>query len=127
VIGLSLLVVDMNVILFRQAPYGTSFTGEGIRALSALQAFGVSLKVLFVDDGVFVLVKGQDPSALEMKSMGEGVKMLEENGLEEVLVCRESLKERGIDEKDLIDAKIAVVDKKEVSNLLRSAGIVLPF
>jgi tRNA 2-thiouridine synthesizing protein C len=117
----------MNVILFRQAPYGTSFTGEGIRALSALQAFGVPLKVLFVDDGVFVLVKGQDPSALEMKSMGEGVKMLEENGLEEVLVCRESLKERGIDEKDLIDAKIAVVDKKEVNRLLRSAGIVLPF
>jgi tRNA 2-thiouridine synthesizing protein C len=117
----------MNVILFRQAPYGTSFTGEGIRALSALQAFGVPLKVLFVDDGVFVLVKGQDPSALEMKSMGEGVKMLEENGLEEVLVCRESLKERGIDEKDLIDARITVVDKKEVNRLLRSAGIVLPF
>jgi tRNA 2-thiouridine synthesizing protein C len=83
--------------------------------------------VLFVDDGVFVLVKGQDPSALEMKSMGEGVKMLEENGLEEVLVCRESLKERGIDEKDLIDARITVVDKKEVNRLLRSAGIVLPF
>lgn len=117
----------MNVILFRQAPYGTSFTGEGIRALSALQAFGVSLKVLFVDDGVFVLVKGQDPSALEIKSMGEGVKLLKENGLEEVLACRESLKERGIDEKDLIDVKITVVDRKEVRELLKSAGIVLPF
>jgi tRNA 2-thiouridine synthesizing protein C len=117
----------MNVILFRQAPYGTSFTGEGIRALSALQAFGVPLKVLFVDDGVFVLRKGQNPSALEMKSMGEGVKIMEENGLEGVLVCRESLRERGIDEKDLIDAKITVVDRKEVSNLLRSADNVLPF
>jgi tRNA 2-thiouridine synthesizing protein C len=117
----------MNVILFRQAPYGTSFTGEGIRALSALQAFGVPLTVVFMDDGVFVLRKGQNPSALEMKSMGEGVKMLEENGLEEVLVCSESLRERGIDEKDLIDARITVVDRKEVNNLLRSAGNVLPF
>ncbi|MBU7022791.1 MAG: sulfurtransferase complex subunit TusC [Theionarchaea archaeon] len=117
----------MNVMLFRQAPYGTTFTGEGIRALSALQAFGVPLTVLFVDDGVFVLRKGQDPSALEMKSMGEGVKMLEENGLEEVLACRESLRERGIDEKDLIDAKITVVDRKEINNLLRSVGNVLPF
>ncbi|MBU7013705.1 MAG: DsrE family protein [Theionarchaea archaeon] len=117
----------MNIILFRQAPYGTSFTGEGIRVLSALQAFGVSSKVLFVDDGVFALMKAQNPSALHMRSIGEGVNMLEENGLEHVLVCGASLKERGIDEKDLIDAKITIVDKKEVGRLLEHAGIILPF
>ncbi|MBU6996132.1 MAG: sulfurtransferase complex subunit TusC [Theionarchaea archaeon] len=117
----------MNVIVFRQAPYGTSFAGEGVRALSALLAFGISTAVLFMDDGVFVLVKGQDPSVLDMKSIGEGVRMLKENGLDRVLVCRESLKERGIDEKDLLDTTLAVVDKKEVSRLLRSCDSVLTF
>ncbi len=116
----------MHVVVFKKTPYGTSFTGEGIRVLSSLGAFEVECSVLFTDDGVFALVKDQNPEELEMKSLGKAVESLS-GVVKEILVSEESLKERGIQREDLIDADLKLVNRKEIHGIITQCKCILTF
>lgn len=98
--------------MFRQSPYGTSFAAEGLRVLSSFVAFDMNVAVLFTDDGVFSLKKGQDPHELGMKSIGEGIELVRGLGIDKILVSQESLEERGLMGEELIDVKMQTVTKK---------------
>ena len=54
-------------VLMRKAPYGSVYTAEGFRSIMGVGVFELNIAVVFVDDGVYALIKGQDPSALDMK------------------------------------------------------------
>ena len=76
--------------------------------------------------GVYALVRGQDPSKLDMKPLGEGFPALTEFGVTNFFVHDESLTERGLTAKDLVvDAQI--VDSARIAQILETAGKVLPF
>jgi tRNA 2-thiouridine synthesizing protein C len=115
------------LVIFRQAPYGTSYTGEGVRVLSSLAAFEVNVQVLFMNDGVFGLMKGQNPEELGMKSLGKGLQQVISFGAQAVLVDADSLQERGINKEDLIEMDITLVDSAKIHNLMDEAGVVLTF
>lgn len=117
----------MNLFIFRQSPYGTSFAAEGLRVLSSFVAFDMDVAVLFTDDGVFSLKKGQDPHELEMKSIGEGIEMVTGLGIEKILVSRESLAERGLIMEELMDVKMQVLTINEIQDLMDEACIILTF
>jgi tRNA 2-thiouridine synthesizing protein C len=113
-------------MLMRKAPYGSVYPAEGFRAMMGIAVFELDVCVVFLDDGVDVLVKGQDPSALDMKPLGEGFATLPEVGIAEIYVHDESLAERGLTPADLvIDAK--VVSGARISEILDSCTSVLPF
>ncbi|MBU7048365.1 MAG: sulfurtransferase complex subunit TusC [Theionarchaea archaeon] len=117
----------MNLVIFRQAPYGTSYTGEGIRVLSSLGAFEVGCSVLFTDDGVFSLVKNQNPETLEMKSLGKVFESLLKFGIQDILVSEESLAQRGIQKEELIDVDVRYVNNKEVRRIMQQSRNILTF
>jgi tRNA 2-thiouridine synthesizing protein C len=117
----------MNLVIFRQPPYGTSYTGEGIRVLSSFGAFEIGCHVLFVDDGVFSLVKDQNPHDLEMKSVGTGIARLVQVGIEKFLVSEESLQERGLKREELCDLQIQLVTKEEIRTLMGKCNSILTF
>ena len=113
-------------VLMRKAPYGSVYPAEGFRSMMGIGVFEMDLSVLFVDDGVYTLVKGQNPAALDMKPLGDGFPMLEDFGVNKFYVHDRSLKERGLTSEDLvIDAEI--VDDAGANHVLASSGIVLPF
>jgi tRNA 2-thiouridine synthesizing protein C len=86
----------------------------------------MDINVLFVDDGVYALVKGQNPEALDMKPLGDGFPMLPEFGVSKFYVHDQSLSERGLTLDDLvIDAEI--VDNAGAAQIMQESGIVLPF
>ena len=58
-------------VLMRKAPYGSVYTAEGFRSMMGIGVFEMDISVLFVDDGVYALVKGQDPAQLDMKPLGD--------------------------------------------------------
>src|SRR5690606_14300097 len=64
-------------------------------ALSAA-AFGVPCGILFMDDGVFQLIKGQDAAQIAQKSLAANMQALPLYGVEDVLVCQHSLGDRGV-------------------------------
>ena len=113
-------------ILMRKAPYGSVYTAEGFRSMMGVGVFEMDISVLFVDDGVYALVKDQDPSALDMKPLGDGFPMLADFGVTKFYVHDRSLSERGLVPDDLV-MDVEIVDDAGAARVLESTGIVLPF
>jgi tRNA 2-thiouridine synthesizing protein C len=118
--------VKKAAILIRKAPYGSIYPVEGYRAIMGLKLFEVDVYVLFVDDGVYTLVKGQNPGKLDMKPLGEAFPMLEDFEVNRFCVHDASLAERGLTKDDLV-IPVEVVDSARFAALLNECGTVLPF
>mgnify|MGYP000670660054 CR=1 FL=1 len=117
---------EQVTILMRKAPYGSVYTAEGFRSMMGIGVFELDISVLFVDDGVYALVKGQDPSALDMKPLGDGFPMMPDFGVTKFYVHDQSLSERGLTTDDLV-MNVQLVDEAGAAHILESSGIVLPF
>ena len=113
-------------VLMRKAPYGSVYTAEGFRSMMGVGVFEMDINVVFVDDGVYALVKGQDPEGLDMKPLGAGFPMLPDFGVTKFYVHEGSLSERGLTHDDLV-MEVESVDDAGVAQVLKSSGIVLPF
>ena len=113
-------------VLMRKAPYGSVYTAEGFRTLMGIGVFEMDVTVVFLDDGVYALIKGQNPEKIDMKPLGDGFPMLSEFGVDTFYVHDESLAERGLTVDDLVvDAE--VVGGARIAEVLDAAGTVLPF
>jgi tRNA 2-thiouridine synthesizing protein C len=113
-------------VLMRKAPYGTVYTAEGLRSMMGIAVFEAAIDVLFVDDGVYALVKGQNPAKLEMKPLGDAFAGLSEFGEILFWVHDASLAERGLAAGDLaVDARI--VSGVQIAEVMAQSGKVLPF
>lgn len=112
-------------VVFRQAPYGTSYTGEGIRMVSSFGAFEMETSLAFVDDGVIALVKNQDPQKLQMKSLSKVFEGLS-GVVDEFLVSSRSLEERGIRKEELIEGA-TVIDDEEIRRKMDQCDVILTF
>jgi len=110
----------------RKAPYGSVYTAEGFRSMMGLGVFEMDISVIFVDDGVYALVKGQNPASLDMKPLGEGFQMLPDFGVTKFYVHDQSLSERGLTPDDLVIG-VELVDDAGIAHELESCEIVLPF
>jgi tRNA 2-thiouridine synthesizing protein C len=113
-------------VLMRKAPYGSVYTAEGFRSMMGIGVFEMDISVLFVDDGVYALVKGQNPEALDIKPLGDGFPMLADFGLEKFYVHDQSLSERGLSPDDLV-MDVEIVDDAEAAKIIEASGLVLPF
>jgi tRNA 2-thiouridine synthesizing protein C len=113
-------------ILMRKAPYGSVYTAEGFRSMMGIGVFEMDISVLFVDDGVYALLKEQNPEKLDMKPLGDGFPMLPDFGVSKFYVHDQSLKERGLTPKDLV-IDVEVVDNAQAAQIMAANGLVLPF
>ena len=113
-------------VLMRKAPYGSVYTAEGFRTIMGMAVFEMDICVVFVDDGVYALLKAQDPSDLEIKPLGDGFLMLPEFDVNKFYVHDESLAERGLRPEDLV-MEVEVVSSAQIAQILEASGKVLPF
>ena len=113
-------------VLMRKAPYGSVYTAEGFRSIMGIGVFEMDISVVFLDDGVYALVKGQDPAGIDMKPLGAGFPMLPDFDVTKFYVHDRSLRERGLTADDLV-MDVEIVDDAGVADVLNSCGIVLPF
>ncbi|MGR5070192.1 MULTISPECIES: sulfurtransferase complex subunit TusC [Vibrio] len=112
--------------LFRQAPHGSASGREGIDALLAASAYCEDITVLFVGDGVYQLLLGQDPSAILSKDYAPMLKLFDLYDIEQVFVCSDSLAKRGLAQADLvIEAK--ALNAEQLKDKLQQAGKLLSF
>ena len=94
----------MNTLgfVFRTAPHGCSSGREGLDAVLASSAYTENIHLFFIDDGVFQLLKHQQPKAILSRDYIATFKMLELYEVETIFVSEESLMARGLSTKDLI-------------------------
>lgn len=86
-----------SLLIITRRPPAHLAAREALDLALAAAAFGVPVGLLFMDDGVLQLRKGQDATLLEQKSLTANLGALEMYGVEDVMVCRHSLAERGLD------------------------------
>jgi len=112
--------------LFRSAPHSSSTGREGVDALLAASAYCEDISVVFMGDGVYQLLLGQQTTEILSKDYSPMLKLFDLYDIEQVYVCETSLLERGLAQADLVIAAQPLVPLA-LSAQLQSADKVLTF
>ena len=110
----------------RTAPYGTVYALESLEVVLITAAFDQDVSLVFVDDGVWQLKKGQQTKAIETKNFSPTYRALEDYDVEKLYVERESLEARGLTKDDLI-VGVTVLGADEIGKLIAEQDVVLSF
>lgn len=124
----------------RKAPYGTVYALESLEVVLIGAAFEQDVQLLFMDDGVFQITKGQDTKGIEMKNFSPTYSALGDYEVTKMYVSKESLAERGLTVDDLMPLtyededddwaekdSIILVSKEEIAALMEEQDVVLTF
>ncbi|EHK90620.1 sulfurtransferase complex subunit TusC [Aggregatibacter actinomycetemcomitans] len=114
--------------IFRDAPYGTANTREGLDALLAATAFCTEedIAVFFLDDGVLNLQKHQQAELILQKDTASALKLLDLYDIERRYVCADSLQQFQLHAQDL-SLNCAVLPRKQLINILQQSEKILTF
>ena len=110
----------------RKAPYGTIYALESLEVVLISAAFDQDVSLVFVDDGVYQLKKGQGTKAVGMKNFSPTYRALEGYDIEKLYVEKESLDSRGLTEEDLI-VDVEVLTSEEMATLMDEQDVVMSF
>jgi tRNA 2-thiouridine synthesizing protein C len=126
--------------LNRRAPYGTIYAWESLEVILIGAAFDQEVSLMFIDDGVYQLVKGSDTSKSEMKNFLPTYRTLGDYGVRHLYVDQASLEARGLTADDLIEVAwedfeteeevdniVEVVDTEQAAQLLAESEVVFSF
>jgi tRNA 2-thiouridine synthesizing protein C len=119
-------VVKKFMFVNRKAPYGTVYALEGLEVVLISAAFSQDVSMVFMDDGVYELVKGQQTKAIEMKNFSPTYRALDGYDVEKLYVERESLEARGLTEANLI-VPVQVLGAAEMGELMQQQDVVISF
>jgi tRNA 2-thiouridine synthesizing protein C len=114
------------LFLNRKAPYGTIYALESLEVVLIAATFDQDCSLVFMDDGVFQLAKGQNTKAIGLKNFSPTYRALEDYDIEKLYVERESMEVRGLTEDDLM-VPVAVLSSAEIGELMAAQDVVLSF
>jgi tRNA 2-thiouridine synthesizing protein C len=126
--------------LNRKAPYGTIYAWESLEVVLIGAAFDQDVRLMFLDDGVYQLTKGQDTTSTGMKNFSPTYRTLGDYEVKSIYVDKESLAARGLTQDDLvaiawedweteeeIENIVEVVDAARVSELMEESDVIFSF
>ena len=126
--------------LNRTAPYGTIYAWESLEVVLIGAAFDQDCSLVFVDDGVYQLVKGHDTTELGMKNFSPTYSALGDYDIKKIYVEKESLEARGLTVDDLQHLvwededddwaekdSIILVTKEELAQVIDEQDVILSF
>lgn len=110
----------------RKAPYGTVYALEALEVVLISAAFDQDVSMVFVDDGIYELVKGQNTKATGMKNFSPAYRALEGYDIEKLYVDGESLEARGLTTENLL-VPVEVLNTAQMAELMDQQDIVISF
>ena len=128
-------VVKNFMFTNRKAPYGTIYALEVLEAVLISAAFEQNANIVFMDDGVFQIKKGQAPQAINMKNFSPTFRIVEEekNDADEdddmdmvwrIIVEKESMEARGLTPDDFV-VEVEVLDAAQLGQLMDEQDVVI--
>jgi tRNA 2-thiouridine synthesizing protein C len=123
---MSVGVAKKFMFVNRTAPYGTVYALESLEVVLITAAFDQQVSLVFIDDGVWQLKKGQQTKGIETKNFSPTYRALEDYDVEKLYVEREALDARGLTEDDLI-VGVNVLSSSELGSLMAEQDVVLSF
>jgi tRNA 2-thiouridine synthesizing protein C len=119
-------VVKKFMYVNRRAPYGTVYPLEGLEVVLIGAAFEQDVSMVFVDDGVYQLKKGQDTTETGMKNFSPAYRALEMYDVEKLYAEKESLQARGLTPDDLL-VPVEVLSTTELTELMEQQDVILNY
>ena len=110
----------------RKAPHGTIYALESLEVVLISAAFDQDVSLVFLDDGVYQLKKGQQTKGIETKNFSPTYRALEDYDVEKLYVGKESLEARGLTAEDLL-VPVTVLDRAAMGALMDEQDVVLSF
>ena len=110
----------------RKAPHGTIYALEALEVVLITAAFDQDVSLVFLDDGVYQLKKGQQTKGIETKNFSPTYRALEGYDVEKLYVERESLAARGLTEDQLI-VPVEVMSGAELVKRMEEQDVVIAF
>lgn len=107
----------------------TASSSNGLEALDTAFAFAnieQQVGMFFIQDGVYQLLKGQQPEISGFKNYTKSYPAMEFYDIEDIFVCAESLKERNIAPEDLL-VEATLISPEQLSSYLQPFDQVLSF
>lgn len=117
-------VVKRFMYINRKAPYGTIYALETLEKILVAAAFEQDVSVVFMDDGVYQIKKGQNTDGIGMKNFSPTFRALDGYDVEKLYVEKESLEARGISEDDLL-VDVEVIPTEQLKDLMEAQDVIL--
>jgi tRNA 2-thiouridine synthesizing protein C len=110
----------------RKAPYGTIYALESLEVVLIAAAFEQDVTLLFIDDGVYELAKGQETKGIGVKNFSPTYRALEDYDINKLYVEKESMQARGLTEDDFI-VPVEVKSAAELTAIMEQQDVILSF
>jgi len=117
-------VVKKFMFVSRKAPYGTIYGHEMQETMLISAAFEQDVSVVFMDDGVFLIKKGHDTAAINIKNFSPAYRAFEGYDIEKLYVEKESLDARGLTADDLL-VPVEVVTAEQLGDLMEQQDVII--
>jgi tRNA 2-thiouridine synthesizing protein C len=114
------------MLVNRTAPYGTIYALEALEVVLIAATFDQDVSLVFMDDGVYPLARGQKTAGIEMKNFSPTYRALDDYDVNQLYVERESLQQRGLAAEDLL-VPVQVLDSAQLGALMAQQDVVLSF
>ena len=128
-------VVKTFMFVNRKAPYGTIYALEVLETVLISAAFEQNANIVFIDDGVFQIKKGQDTKAVNMKNFSPTYRIIEEEKTDadedpdmdmvwRIIVEKESMQARGLTPDDFV-VEVEVLAARELAELMERQDVII--
>jgi tRNA 2-thiouridine synthesizing protein C len=124
----------------RKAPYGTIYAWESLEVVLIGAAFEQDVSLLFMDDGVYQLVKEMQTKGIGMKNFTATYAALGDYDINKIYVDKDALSQRGLGLEDLQHLiwedenedwaekdSIRLVGRDEIADLLEEQDVIFNF
>jgi len=118
--------VKKFMLVNRKAPYGTIYALESLEVVLITATFDQDVSLVFIDDGVYELVKGQQTKGIGIKNFSPSYRALEGYDIEKLYVDQASLDQRGLTQADLL-VPVEVLDDRQMGELMAQQDVILSF
>ena len=110
----------------RKAPYGTIYALESLEVVLITATFDQDVSLVFIDDGVYELVKGQQTKDIGIKNFSPSYRALDGYDVEKLYVDQASMEQRGLKVSDLL-VPVEVLDTQQMGQLMAQQDVILSF
>ena len=119
-------MVTKILLVIKSPLYGSGRAAESFRMATAMIAMDVLPQILFIDDGVYCLVRNQKPEAAGLVSFGERLKTLAD--LVGLYAVSDSLSQRKLKSSDLDENyNVKTISFAETAKMISQNETVITF
>ncbi len=133
-------IVKKFMYVNRKSPYGTIYALESLEVVLISAAFDQDVSLVFIDDGVYQLIKNQNTKGIGMKNFSSTYAALGDYEIKKIYIDNESLNERGLSVSDLQELSwedenedyakkslINLVSRSELAKIMDQQDVVISF